>query len=39
MGILIASLLGLLILHEPITWCYVLGLILTIAGVTLIVLR
>ncbi len=39
MGILIASLLGLLILHEPITWRYVLGLILTIAGVTLIVLR
>jgi len=39
MGILIASLLGLLILHEPVTWRYVLGLILTIAGVTLIVLR
>ena len=39
MGNLIASLLGFLILHEPVTWRYVLGLILTIAGVTLIVLR
>ena len=39
MGILIASLLGVLILHEPLTWRYVLGVILTIAGVTLIVLR
>ena len=38
-GILIASLLGVLILHEPLTWRYVLGVILTIAGVTLIVLR
>ena len=39
MGILIASLLGVLFLHEPLTWRYVLGVILTIAGVTLIVLR
>ena len=39
LGILIASLLGVLILHEPLTWRYVLGVILTIAGVTLIVLR
>jgi drug/metabolite transporter (DMT)-like permease len=38
-GILIASLLGLLVLHEPITWRYVLGIILAIAGVTLIVFR
>jgi uncharacterized membrane protein len=39
MGIVIASLLGILILQEPITWRYVLGLILTIAGVALIVQR
>ena len=38
-GILLASLLGILLLHEPITWRYVLGLVLTIAGITLIVLR
>ena len=39
MGILIASLLGILILHEPFTWRYLLGLIMTIAGVALIVFR
>jgi uncharacterized membrane protein len=39
LGILLASLLGLLILHEPVTWRYILGLILTIAGVALIVFR
>lgn len=39
MGILIASLMGILLLQEPITWRYVLGLILTIAGVALIVFR
>lgn len=39
MGILIASLFGILLLHEPFTWRYLMGLILTIAGVTLIVLR
>ena len=39
MGIVIASLLGILLLHEPITWRYILGVILTIAGVVLIVLR
>jgi uncharacterized membrane protein len=39
LGIVIASLLGVLILHEPVTWRYVLGLILTITGVALIVLR
>jgi drug/metabolite transporter (DMT)-like permease len=38
-GIVIASLMGILILHEPITWRYILGVILTIAGVVLIVLR
>ena len=38
MGILIASLFGILLLHEPFTWRYLMGLILTIAGVALIVL-
>jgi len=39
LGILIASLLGILLLHEPFTWRYLIGLILTIAGVALIILR
>ena len=39
MGIVIASLLGILILQEPFTWRYALGVLLTIVGVTLIVLR
>ena len=39
MGIVIASLLGIFLLQEPITWRYVLGVILTIVGVALIVLR
>jgi len=39
MGIVIASILGVLILREPITWKYVLGVLLTIAGVGLIVFR
>jgi uncharacterized membrane protein len=39
MSILIASLLGILLLHEPFTWRYLIGLILTVAGVALIVLR
>ena len=39
MGILIASLFGILLLHEPFTWRYLMGLILTITGVALIVLR
>ena len=39
MGILIASLFGILLLHEPFTCRYLLGLILTIAGVALIVFR
>lgn len=39
LGIVIASLLGILFLHEPFTWRYALGLLLTIAGVALIVLR
>ncbi len=39
MGILIVSMLGILLLHEPFTWRYLLGLILTVIGVALIVLR
>jgi len=39
MGILIASMLGILLLHEPFTWRYLIGLILTVSGVALIVLR
>lgn len=39
MGILIASMFGILLLHEPFTWRYLLGLILTLAGVALIVFR
>ena len=38
-GIVIASLLGILILQEPFTWRYALGVILTVAGVILIILR
>jgi drug/metabolite transporter (DMT)-like permease len=39
LGILFASVLGILVLHEPFTWRYALGVVLTIAGVALIVLR
>ena len=39
MGLVIASLLGILILREPFTWRYLLGLILAITGVALIVFR
>jgi uncharacterized membrane protein len=39
LGILFASVLGILVLHEPFTWRYALGVVLTIAGVVLIVLR
>jgi drug/metabolite transporter (DMT)-like permease len=39
MGILIASMFGILLLHEPFTWRYLLGVILTVAGVALIVFR
>ena len=39
MGILIASMFGILLLHEPFTLRYLLGLILTVAGVVLIVFR
>jgi len=39
MGILLASMFGILLLHEPFTWHYLIGLILTVAGVALIVFR
>ena len=39
MGILLASILGILLLHEPFTWRYLIGLILTISGVAMIVFR
>jgi drug/metabolite transporter (DMT)-like permease len=38
-GILLASMLGILLLHEPVTWRYLIGLLLTVAGVALIVFR
>ncbi len=38
-GILLASMLGILLLHEPLTWRYMVGLLLTVAGVALIVFR
>jgi drug/metabolite transporter (DMT)-like permease len=38
-GILLASMFGILLLHEPFTWRYLIGLILTVAGVALIVFR
>ncbi len=39
LGILVASLLGILLLSEPVTWRYALGVALTVGGVALIVLR
>ena len=38
-GILLTSMLGILLLHEPFTWRYLIGLLLTVAGVALIVFR
>ena len=38
-AILLARMLGILLLHEPFTWRYLIGLILTIAGVALVVFR
>jgi drug/metabolite transporter (DMT)-like permease len=38
-GIVLASLLGILILREAVTWRYALGVAFAIAGVALIVLR
>jgi transporter family protein len=39
MGIVLASLFGILLLREPVSWRYILGVVLSIAGVTLIVSR
>jgi drug/metabolite transporter (DMT)-like permease len=38
-GILLTSLLGILLLHEPFTWRYLIGLLLTVAGVAFVVFR
>jgi uncharacterized membrane protein len=38
-AIILASLLGIVVLREPVTWRYVLGSVLAIAGIWLIVAR
>jgi uncharacterized membrane protein len=38
-AVVLASLLGLVVLREPFTWRYVLGVVLAVAGVWLIVFR
>jgi uncharacterized membrane protein len=38
-AILLASVLGIVLLREPLTWRYVLGVVLAVAGVALIVAR
>jgi uncharacterized membrane protein len=38
-GILLASMLGILLLGEPFTWRYLIGLVLTVAGVALVIFR
>lgn len=38
-GLIIVSLAGLFILHEPLTWRYAVGMILSISGVFLIITR
>jgi drug/metabolite transporter (DMT)-like permease len=38
-GLIIVSLAGLFILHEPLTWRYAIGMILAISGVFLIITR
>jgi len=38
-AIVLASLLGILALREPVTWRYALGVVLAVAGVALIVVR
>ena len=38
-GLIIVSIAGLLILHEPLTWRYAIGMILAISGVYLIITR
>ena len=38
-AIVLASLLGILVLREPLTWRYVLGVLLAVAGVALIIVR
>lgn len=38
-GVLLASMLGILLLREPFTWRYLIGLILTVVGIALVVFR
>jgi uncharacterized membrane protein len=38
-GIILASLLGILLLREPVTWRYALGVALAVCGVVLIIVR
>jgi bacterial/archaeal transporter family protein len=38
-AIVLASLLGIVALREPVTWRYVLGVVLAVAGVALIIVR
>ena len=38
-GLLIASLTGLFLLHEPFTWRYAVGMVLAVSGVYLIITR
>jgi uncharacterized membrane protein len=38
-GLIIVSLAGLFILHEPLTWRYAVGMVLSISGVFLIITR
>ena len=38
-GLLLASLVGLVLLHEPLTWRYIIGILLTLGGVYLIITK
>ena len=38
-GLLIASILGLMILQEPLSWRYILGILLALSGILLIITR
>jgi drug/metabolite transporter (DMT)-like permease len=38
-ALLLASLIGLTLFHEPLTWRYVLGMVLAVSGIYLIIIR
>jgi drug/metabolite transporter (DMT)-like permease len=38
-GLIVASLAGFLLLHEPVTWRYIVGVVLAISGLYLIITR